>query len=86
MTTQFDKHDVSEFPNLTTFFASNQITGSYNPNSQVFRTFGTEVTFDFRLFRLLDIEMGFRYNYLLDNTLVGLPKSNTQVLLLRIGG
>jgi len=50
------------------------------------RSFGTEVRFDFRFLRLLDIDLGIRYSRLLDpNPLIDNTESRIEIVFFRIG-
>lgn len=56
----------------------------FNPTNNTIRSAGVELTFDLRLLRLLEVDMGFRYSYLLDAFSSQNPHV-FQLLLLRIG-
>ncbi|MBV6647418.1 MAG: hypothetical protein KI790_18310, partial [Cyclobacteriaceae bacterium] len=57
-------------------------TGSFNGSTRTFRSVGAELTFDTRLFRLLEVDMGVRYSYLLDD--VGLEKHQFNFIVFSI--
>ena len=50
------------------------------------RSIGADVRFDVRFLRLLDVDMGFRYSYLLDERYVGNSPHQFQFLLFGISG
>ena len=55
-------------------------------NGTVFmRSAGVELTFDIRAFRLLEVDLGVRYSYLLDGGFFGLNPNVFDFMLLRIG-
>ncbi len=58
-----DAIQAGSLPNNTEF---TNIRGEISASSSTYRSFGAELTFDFRAFRLLDVELGARYSRLLD--------------------
>lgn len=42
--------------------------GTFNGFSETYGSVGADIRFDFRFMRMLDVDMGFRYSYLLDDT------------------
>ncbi|WP_020527862.1 hypothetical protein [Flexithrix dorotheae] len=58
------------------------------PN-ETYNSTGAELSFDFRALRLIDLDLGVRYSYLLDTSNIfsaGLNKHQFDFLILRIGG
>lgn len=59
---------------------------SRSPSTRFMRSTGVELTFDVRAVRLLEIDLGVRYSYLLDANLFGIASPHKfDFLLLRIG-
>ena len=58
--------------------------GSLNRTEQVYESIGVELTTDFRFLRVLDIDMGVRYSYLLNDNL-SLNRNQFDLLVLSIG-
>jgi len=50
------------------------------------RSAGVELTFDFRFFRVLDLNMGVRYSFLIDDENVSSNRNQFEFILLSIGG
>jgi hypothetical protein len=80
-TAEIDEIFAAEALNNTSF---TNLRGSIEKSSTNYRSLGAELTFEFRAFRLLDVELGARYSRLLD------PLSNQNAnqfdfLVIRIG-
>ncbi|MBX2843305.1 MAG: hypothetical protein KTR26_16155, partial [Flammeovirgaceae bacterium] len=61
----------------------------YSLPTEIYKSAGAELSFDFRALRLIDLDLGVRYSYLFDTSNVfsaGLEKHQFDFLILRIGG
>ena len=72
--------------NLFYDFGRAQITDPFDVTRNV-RSMGVELGFDVRVIRLLDVDFGLRYSYLLDQNLApGGQQHQFDFILLSIGG
>lgn len=65
MRTTVNPHPINSLRSLSRV----SFEGAFPGFSETFGSVGADIRFDFRFMRLLDVDMGFRYSYLLDDTL-----------------